>query len=259
MNRTVATSLVASAVVFLGVLLCGRIWPGPSSSALESAWKARPQADEDYGAWMHQWAELENAAGLRSPEARYEAAFGLLQQEHPAEAVRLLWESAALGDAGHRRRVAHALSVWEDGSGVADPASSSLPFTLAFFFGSDGRLWAYAALFWSLVAFCAAGVFGTSFAPLLRRASVGAAVTAALTLALVHALPEWTQFAVVADGEPASLFRSASLGDDERLAQLPSGLLVLLGEGTATASRLEQPVGGWVNPERVVALPSLGL
>lgn len=252
MRETAKSWLVAAAAALLvggTVALAASLRPH-GAAELDRLWAA-----DDLTAFGTKAKEL----GVESPSLYRARAQAALEKGDVSASVRELFAASAVDDSlSGRTQLLSDLAVTQEALGLTKTIFDGTLFRLVFIGTERWSLWFFVAAFWLAVL---AG-FGRWYAPTaFRRKTLpfAGAVAFALVLGaggivLDRAAPP---YAILAGPGTVPLFRSPEALENPndasgRLAELPAGTLVSLGESTATAARLVEPFGGWVTKDRAV-------
>lgn len=206
---------------------------------------------------LEAFAQAAESARVRTPSLHRWKAQVALERGDAASGVRELFAAAALDDTvSGRLRLLADLALTQESLGLTKTLFDGTWFRLAFVRTDRWAWWAFAVAAWLgvLLAFLRwyrPAAFLRWRGPVLAAApAVAAAGLVVVLLGLVT-----PPYAVLEGPGTVPLYRTANAVAEPndasgRLAELPAGTLVTLGETSGNAIRLVEPFGGWVPRDR---------
>lgn len=244
------TCAAAAALLVAGAVALVASWRPRGSAELDRLWNAASIADFESAA---------KQKGIESPSLHRWRAQVALERGDMATSVRELFTASAFDDSlSGRTQLLSDLAVTQEALGLTKTIFDGTLFRFVFVGAERWSLWLFAAAFW----ICVLLAFARWYAPNRSRGKIVPTIALASLLTLLgsvglvvdRAAPP---YAVLTGPGTVPLFRSpealANPNDASgRLAELPAGTLVSVGETTDTGVRLVEPFGGWVAKDRSV-------
>lgn len=231
-----------------------------TSNDLAGLWEQAGYAyqQEDYASAAIQylkWIERAKENNAPSPESHFNLGLSLFATGDYAQSVGHLTQSMRLGFSPYRiSKGNQLLTRIQTKLGISKPATETTNFQLLAILTPDIRWLLTSIAAWSLALLAVSGwVFKKHIPKGIQRLNWAIIVSLVLMGGWIYSIVYQSKYAVIASGDQlAPLYTGASA--EEKLIDLPSGVIVTIGESRDNLVRIVEPVAAWVSRDLLVPL-----